>query len=204
MVDRQLRRRGIRDHEVLRAMGTVPREEFVGQPLSHDAYADHPLPIGDDQTISQPYIVGLMLQAARLRPQSRVLEIGTGSGYVAALLSVITGDVWSVERMPGLAATASERLTRLGYNDAHVVHADGTLGLPGHAPYDAIVVSAAGPLIPPTLRDQLAERARLVMPLELATGWQQLTVSWKVCGEWRVELLGGVRFVRLIGENGWR
>lgn len=204
MVEWQLQARGIRDPLVLGAMGTVPREEFVGRALRHDAYADHPLPIGDDQTISQPYVVGLMLQAAELRTADRVLEVGTGSGYVAAVLGRIAREVWSIERMPQLATTATSRLARLGHDNVHIVQADGTLGLAAHAPYDAIIVSAAGPSAPPALLDQLADGAKLVMPVEQPNGWQQLAAISQRHGKWHSDHLGSVRFVRLIGEYGWR
>lgn len=204
MLEWQLERRGIRDPEVVRAMGFVPREEFVGHALRHEAYGDHPLPIGDDQTISQPYIVGVMLQAVHLAAGDRVLEVGSGSGYVAAVLAQVVAEVWGIERMPRLAAAASARLARLGVDNAHIMEGDGTLGLASHAPYDAIVVSAAGPSLPSALLDQLADGARLVMPLEQQSGWQQLVVASRHGQKLQTERLGSVRFVRLIGEQGWR
>ncbi|AMB60293.1 hypothetical protein AWU67_02555 [Microterricola viridarii] len=211
MLEWHLARRGITDALVLGAMGSVPREEFVRAELRGQAYADHPLPIGDGQTISQPYIVALMAQAARVDAGSRVLEIGTGSGYAAAVLAAIAGEVWSIERMPRLAARAGDLLARLGYTNAHVRLADGTLGLAEHAPYDAIIVSAAGPAVPEALREQLAPTGRLVLPLEDVSGWQTLVVVHRgdpastgtAAGEWEHESLGGVRFVPLIGEQGW-
>lgn len=214
MLEWHLARRGITDPLVLGAMGSVPREEFVRPGLRNQAYADHPLPIGDGQTISQPYIVAVMLQAARVGAGSRVLEIGTGSGYVAAVLAAMAGEVWSVERVPRLAARAAELLARLGYRNAHVRLADGTLGLAEHAPYDAIIVSAAGPSIPDALREQLAPAGRLVLPVESPNGWQTLVAVHRaeeggaagavpVGDDWEVESLGGVRFVPLIGAQGW-
>ncbi|SDS33831.1 protein-L-isoaspartate(D-aspartate) O-methyltransferase [Microterricola viridarii] len=214
MLERHLARRGITDALVLDAMAAVPREEFVSPDLRADAYADHPLPIGDGQTISQPYIVALMVQAARVRAGSRVLEVGTGSGYAAAVLAAIAAEVWSIERMPLLAARAGELLARLGYDNAHVRQADGTLGLLEHAPYDAIIVSAAGPSIPDALRAQLAPAGRLVLPVESPSGWQRLLVlhrpgdagpgAGRADAGWELESLGGVRFVPLIGEQGWQ
>lgn len=204
MLEWHLERRGIRDPVVLRAMGAVPREEFVEKALRHDAYGDHPLPIGDDQTISQPYIVGVMLQAARLEAGDRVLEVGSGSGYVAAVLAQIVTEVWGIERMQRLAAAASARLARLGVDNAHIIEGDGTLGLTSHAPYDAIIVSAAGPSLPPALIDQLADGARIVMPVEQRNGWQQLMLAARRGHTLQTEPLGAVRFVRLVGEQGWR
>ncbi len=212
MLEWHLARRGITNPLVLGAMGSVPREEFVSPELRDAAYADHPLPIGDGQTISQPYIVALMIQAARVGAGSRVLEIGTGSGYAAAVLAAIVAEVWSIERMPLLAARAGQLLARLGYSNAHVREADGTLGLAEHAPYDAIIVSAAGPGIPDALKAQLAPAGRLVLPVQDAGGWQRLVVLHRAgaedsggsVGDWEAESLGGVRFVPLIGAQGWR
>ena len=203
MLEWQLARRGIRDRSVLGAMASVPREEFVRPRDIDDAYGDHPLPIGDGQTISQPYIVALMAQAAHLGPRSRVLEVGTGSGYAAAVLAAIAAEVWSVERMPGLAATASERLARLGYTNAHVLCSDGSIGLAAEAPFDAIIVSAAGPTLPAALREQLADGGRLVMPVEERRGWQELVSATRHGDDWNRESFGAVRFVPLIGEQGW-
>ena len=164
MVRRQLADRGIADRRVLAAMRSVPREEFVPADLQCRAYGDYPLSIGAGQTISQPYIVGLMTEAARLTGQSRVLEIGTGSGYHAAVLARIAREVWTMERLPDLAAQARQRLAALGFTNAFLLAGDGALGYPPAAPYDAIVVAAAAPAPPPPLLRQLPRGGRLVIP----------------------------------------
>jgi protein-L-isoaspartate(D-aspartate) O-methyltransferase len=205
MVSRQIAARGVRDRRVLEAMRTVPREAFVPERLAELAYDDTPLPIGEEQTISQPYVVALMAEALELQPGDRVLEIGAGSGYAAAVLSRIAGEVWAVERHEPLAREARERLARLGYANVHIVHGDGTLGCPEHAPYDAIVVAAGGPEIPRALLDQLAEGGRLVIPIGLDLRSQDLVrVSHRTHGEYVREDLGPVRFVPLIGAQGWK
>jgi protein-L-isoaspartate(D-aspartate) O-methyltransferase len=168
MVDLQLRARGILDERVLHAMLRVPRHEFVSEAYRTEAYDDHPLPIGDGQTISQPYIVALMLQLLELAPSDRVLEVGTGSGYVTALLSELAARVFSVERHANLAHRAREILNALGCNNVEVITADGSLGLPGYAPFDAILVSAAAPDLPRPLVDQLKEDGRVIVPVGLA------------------------------------
>ena len=165
MVRAQIAARGIRDARVLEAMRAVPREEFVPEPLREHAYDDEPLPIGDGQTISQPYIVAAMLEALGLTGRERVLEVGAGSGYAAALLGRLAREVWALELVPSLARGAAAALERAGAHNVHVSCADGTMGLPGHAPYDAILVSAAGPEIPPALVEQLAVGGRLVIPV---------------------------------------
>lgn len=196
--------RGIRDREVLRAMREVPREEFVLPELVAHAYDDCPLPIDEGQTISQPYIVAYMTEALALSPADRVLEIGTGCGYAAAVLSRIVATVYSVERLPGLAASARERLANLGFSNV-VVHAgDGTLGWPEHAPYDAIVVTAAAPRLPSPLLAQLAVGGRLVIPVGATSLHQDLVRVRRVSEkDYRHEDLCGVRFVPLIGAAGW-
>jgi protein-L-isoaspartate(D-aspartate) O-methyltransferase len=205
MVSRQIAARGVRDRRVLEAMRTVPREAFVPERLAEFAYDDTPLPIREEQTISQPYVVALMAEALELQPGDRVLEIGAGSGYAAAVLSRIAGDVWAVERHEPLAREARERLARLGYANVHIVHGDGTLGWPEHAPYDAIVVAAGGPEIPQALLDQLAEGGRLVIPIGPDVRSQNLVrVSHRTDGEYVREDLGPVRFVPLIGAQGWK
>src|SRR5688572_17015164 len=156
MVEKQLVSRGIRDRAVLAAMREVPREEFVSRALVEFAYEDSPLPIEEEQTISQPYIVALMAEALELRATDRVLEVGTGSGFAAAVLARIASEVYTIERHLSLARTAEERFRRLGHDNVHVRHGDGTLGWPEHAPYDAIAVAAAGPEVPQPLLDQLA------------------------------------------------
>ena len=203
MVERQLAGRGIRDPRVLEAMGTVPREAFVPERLAEFAYEDSPLPIEADQTISQPYIVAWMAEALELQPGERVLEIGAGSGYAAAVLSRVAGEVYTVERHGDLAERARERCRELGYHNVHVLHGDGTLGWAEHAPYDAIVVAAGGPDVPRPLLDQLAPGGRLVIPVGRDPRLQELVRVRKVNEHTERENLGGVRFVPLVGEAGW-
>src|SRR6266852_617036 len=164
MIEKQLRRRGINDAAVLAAMTAVPRHEFVAEELRSHAYDDLPLPIGGGQTISQPYIVAAMTTALHLRPTDRVLEIGTGCGYQAAVLSRLAKEVFTIERRPELASSASVKLARLGYTKAHVHCGDGTLGLAELAPFDAILVAAAAPAVPKPLLAQLAEGGRMILP----------------------------------------
>ena len=203
MVDLQLARRGISDPRVLDAFRRVPREAFLPPELAEFAYEDTPLPIGDGQTISQPYIVAVTLQALLLQGQERVLEVGTGSGYAAALLGLLAKDVYTVERIGSLADVARERLVRLGFHNVHVLHGDGTLGWADHAPYDAIAIAAGGPEVPRALREQLAPQGRLVIPV----GPEELQVLTRVTRgsgtQFREEPLADVRFVPLIGEQGW-
>ncbi|HEV7506005.1 MAG TPA: protein-L-isoaspartate(D-aspartate) O-methyltransferase [Thermoanaerobaculia bacterium] len=204
MVDRQIAGRGVRDRRVLEAMRTVPREAFVPERFAKFAYDDSPLPIAEEQTISQPYVVGLMAEALEIRPADKVLEIGAGSGYAAAVLSRLGRYVYAVERHESLAREARERLARLGYENVHVLHGDGTLGWPEHAPYDAIVVAAGGPEVPPALLDQLAEGGRLVIPIGPDPRTQELVrVRRRAEGGNVRENLGSVRFVPLIGAQGW-
>jgi protein-L-isoaspartate(D-aspartate) O-methyltransferase len=204
MVRSHIAARGVRDPAVLEAMRTVPREAFLPPELEEFAYADAPLPIERGQTISQPYIVALMAAAARIRPGDRVLEVGTGSGYAAAVLGRIAHDVYTIERHEELASMAAERLARLGFRNVSVLHADGTLGWPEHAPYDAIVVAAGGPEVPPALLDQLAPGGRLVIPVGEGRGLQRLLrVTRGADGRVHEEELGDVRFVPLIGAQGW-
>ncbi len=165
MVQQQLLSRGITDRKVLRAMELVPREKFVSADQQQLAYIDGPLPIGAGQTISQPYIVALMLSHLNISPEDTVLEIGTGSGYAAAVMSLLATHVYTIERHAELARTASERLKKLGYHNVTVIHGDGTKGLPEYAPYKAIMVSAAGKEVPPPLLEQLAPLGRLIIPL---------------------------------------
>jgi len=203
MVKFQIAARGIRDEEVLRAFREVPREEFVPEEMREFAYEDSPLPIGEEQTISQPYIVALMTEALELEPDSRVLDVGTGSGYAAAILSRVAAEVFSVERIGELARVAEKRLKRLGYGNVRVREGDGSLGWAEHAPYDAIVVAAGGPEIPKALVDQLADGGRLVIPVGATPRLQELLRVRRVGGGIEKENLGGVRFVPLIGEEGW-
>jgi protein-L-isoaspartate(D-aspartate) O-methyltransferase len=204
MVEFQLVGRGIRDPAVLAAMRTVPRERFVDDALAHRAYEDGPLPIGEGQTISQPYIVAVMTEALRLHAGDRVLEIGTGSGYAAAVLAVIAAEVYTIERIEGLATLSRRRLRELGYANVHVRHGDGSLGWPEHAPYHAIVVTAGGPDVPPSLQRQLAVGGRLVMPVGPTSRSQQLVRVVRTDQEtYEREALEDVCFVPLIGAEGW-
>jgi protein-L-isoaspartate(D-aspartate) O-methyltransferase len=204
MVEQQLVARGIVDPLVLRAMAAVPRENFISAGQAALAYRDRPLPIGEGQTISQPYIVARMTAAAGLVPTDRVLEIGTGSGYAAAVLAEIVADVYTVERLPMLAERARQRLAELGYVNVHVLTGDGTLGWPEHAPYDAIIATAGGPRAPQALLDQLALGGRLVIPLGMDPYEQRLVRIVRVSAEeYRDEPLELVAFVPLIGAHGW-
>jgi protein-L-isoaspartate(D-aspartate) O-methyltransferase len=204
MVERQLLRRGISDVLVLEAFQIVPRDEFVPAGLREFAYRDTPLPIDEGQTISQPYIVAVTVQALGLRGGERVLEVGAGSGYAAAILSRIAGEVHTVERHESLAAEARERLARLGYANAHVHHGDGSLGLPEHAPFDAIAVAAAAPEVPRALLEQLAPGGRLVIPIGTEEGRQTLMRVTRQASGFLEEALADVRFVPLVGKQGWQ
>jgi protein-L-isoaspartate(D-aspartate) O-methyltransferase len=204
MVERHLKRRGITGQPIVDAFLAVPREAFVGPGYAHLAYGDHPLPIEAGQTISQPYIVALMIQAAGIEPGDRVLEVGAGSGYAAAVISRIAANVVGIERQHDLVALARERLERLGYGNVAIVEGDGTIGWPAEAPYDAILAAASGSHVPPPLLDQLAPGGRLVMPLGNPGAVQQLVkVTRRSDGSTARENLGAVRFVPLIGEVGW-
>jgi protein-L-isoaspartate(D-aspartate) O-methyltransferase len=199
-----LRAKGISDSKVLRALREVPRHLFLPGGLAEFAYQDTPLPIGEEQTISQPYIVAWMTQAAELKPGDRVLEVGTGSGYAAAVASRIAADVYSVERHGALAESARRRLAELGYHNVHVLHGDGTGGWPEHAPFDAILVTAGGPFVPPALVDQLKPGGTLIMPVGPAEMQVLVRVRRASDGTLAAEDLGDVRFVPLIGEAGWQ
>jgi protein-L-isoaspartate(D-aspartate) O-methyltransferase len=202
MVEDQLAGRGIRDARVLEAMRAVPRHLFVPGEMRDLAYADAPRPIGQRQTISQPYIVALMTELLDLKGDEKVLEIGTGSGYQAAILGKLAKEVYSVERLPELAEKARKLLEALGYNNVHVVVADGTRGLPEHAPFDAIVVTAAAPQVPKPLLQQLADGGRLVLPVGSRDG--QILERWIRRGDqWSQERITPVAFVPLVGEHGW-
>ena len=202
MVERQIAARGIRDPKLLDALRQVPREEFVSPDYGHEAYGDHPLPIEAGQTISQPYIVALMIDAARVGVGDRVLEVGAGSGYAAAVIGRIAGQVIAIERKPELVAVARERMVRLNYANVTIVEGDGTRGWPEGAPYDAILVAAAGSQVPQPLIDQLAPGGRLVIPVGGALWAQDLVKLTKLPdGQTKRESLGGVRFVPLIGEE---
>jgi protein-L-isoaspartate(D-aspartate) O-methyltransferase len=204
MVALQIAARGVSSPLVLRAMRRVRREHYVPPGLHEVAYDDEPLPIGEGQTISQPYIVALMVEAMGLRGGERVLEIGTGSGYAAAVLGEIAAEVYTVERHEALARAARDRLTRDGYANVEVAHGDGTLGWPAAAPYDAIVVAAGGPDVPHALREQLAVGGRLVIPVGGERTLQKLKRITRLDSErFLVEDLGAVRFVPLLGAEGW-
>jgi protein-L-isoaspartate(D-aspartate) O-methyltransferase len=203
MIEEQLRRRGITDANVLAAMGRVPRERFVPPELRERAYADSALSIGASQTISQPYIVGLTTQALAVTQKHRVLEIGTGSGYQAAVLAELGAEVFTVERLQTLSLRARGVLDSLGYERIHYRVGDGTLGLPDEAPFDRIVVTAMAPGLPPSLFAQLREGGRMVIPIG-DVDRQTLELITKSSGKPVSETLCGCLFVKLIGEEGWR
>ena len=205
MVERQLRRRGITDQRILDAFLAVPREAFVGAGYAQLAYGDHPLPIEAGQTISQPYIVALMIEAAGIASGDKVLEVGSGSGYAAAVISRIAGEVIGIERQHDLVEVARERLERLGYGNVTIVEGDGTRGCPGEAPFDAILAAASGSHIPDSLVGQLKPGGSIVMPVG-SPGWVQKLVraTRREDGTLQQSDLGGVRFVPLIGEEGWK
>jgi protein-L-isoaspartate(D-aspartate) O-methyltransferase len=204
MVERQIAARGVRDPAVLAAMRKVPRELFVPPDVKGFAYEDEPLPIGEGQTISQPYIVAAMIAAVRPRAGDRALEVGTGSGYSAAVLASIAAEVYTIERLPRLADSARRRLHDLGYSNVHVRAANGTLGWPEHAPYDVIIVTASGPTVPSSLLDQLAIGGRLVMPVgDSAFAQRLIRVTRNGADDYEREDLEGVVFVPLIGKEGW-
>ncbi len=199
MVNSQLRARGISDPRVLDAMLRVPRHEFVPEPFRDEAYEDHPLPIADGQTISQPYVVAVMLEALQINSTDTVLEVGTGSGYVTALLAELAAQVFSIERHAALAASARKVLAALGYANAQVFTGDGALGLPGHAPFDAILVSAAAFHVPPALLSQLRDGGRMIIPVGPPDS-QQLQFIRMINGQPVISLRDPVRFVPLISS----
>jgi protein-L-isoaspartate(D-aspartate) O-methyltransferase len=201
MVEYQIRQRGVTDQDVLAAMERVPRHEFVPKQYQSQAYADHPLPIGHGQTISQPYIVALMTELLYLKNTDRVLEIGTGSGYQAAILAGIVSEVYTVEIVEPLAVEAQERLARLGFANVHVLHADGYFGWEEHAPYDAIIVTAAPDHIPQPLVQQLKDGAKLVVPVGPPGGYQTLWQITNEGGKIKKRNVTGVLFVPLTGEH---
>ncbi len=204
MVSRQIESRGVRSRQLLDAMRKVPREQFLPEALREFAYDDSPLPIAAEQTISQPYIVAFMIEGLALTGGETVLEIGTGSGYAAAVLAEIAGKVFTIERIEELASAARSTLAKLGYDNVEVVHGDGTLGLPAEAPFDAIVVAAGGPSVPESLKEQLRIGGHLVIPVGTYRGVQELVRVTRLSKtEFQTEDLADVRFVPLIGEEGW-
>jgi protein-L-isoaspartate(D-aspartate) O-methyltransferase len=204
MIERDIAARGIREPAILDALRQVPREAFVAPEHAHLAYGDHPLPIEAGQTISQPYIVALTIQAAAITPGNKVLDVGAGSGYAAAVISRIADRVIAVERQHELVETARQRLKRLGYDSVAIVEGDGTRGYTEEAPFDAIVVAASGSHVPKAFITQLEPGGRIVMPIGNRGRAQELVKVTKLeGGTLKQESLGGVRFVPLIGAEGW-
>jgi protein-L-isoaspartate(D-aspartate) O-methyltransferase len=203
MVDKQIRRRGIRDERVLEAMSRVPRHEFVPEELQRRAYGDEPLPIGEGQTISQPYMVAAMTGSLGLQGGERVLEVGTGCGYQAAVLSELAKEIYSVELRPELARAAGERLGRMGYANVQVHSGDGSLGWPEFAPFDAILVAAGAPAIPAPLLEQLKDGGRMVVPVG-SDAQQELMVVIRRGNDYELRRSEGCRFVPLQGAYGWK
>lgn len=204
MIKEHLIARGISDEAVLKAMGDVPREAFVMEGEERLAYEDYPLPISHGQTISQPYMVAYMTESLELSSEDTVLEIGTGSGYAAAVLSRIVKKVYSVERIAELATSARQRLIKLGYDNIEIMAGDGSLGWPEHGPYDAIVVTAGAPELPKALLQQLKVSGRLVVPVGSSQTLQMLVRARRKSGsDFTVEELCAVRFVPLYGAEGW-
>jgi len=203
MVETQIAARGVKDERVLAAMTDIPRHLFVPSTFREAAYNDSPLPIGKGQTISQPYIVGVMTELLMVKPEDRVLEIGSGSGYQAAILGKLAKSVITIERIPEVADLARENLSSVGITNVTVITGDGTIGYPGDAPYDAILITAATPSVPPPLIDQMAEGGRLVAPVG-SRDLQELVRLTRKEGRTTRELFGGVVFVPLLGEYGWQ
>ena len=202
MVDEQLAARGVTDPRVLAVLRRIPRHRFVQEALRDRAYGDHPLPIGEEQTISQPYIVGLMSSLLELTGQEKVLEVGTASGYQTAVLAELARRVCSIERLPRLAERARATLEGLGYDNVWVRVGNGTLGWPDQAPFDRIIVTAGGPAVPPPLVQQLAEGGRMALPVGSADN-QVLTIVENVGGEIRQRTHGECKFVKLVGKYAW-
>lgn len=200
MVEVQLVGRGIKDRDVLNAMGKIPRHLFVGESVKKKAYRDHPLPIGEGQTISQPYVVALMTELLDLKSSDRVLEIGTGSGYQAAVLAELVKEVYSIEIRERLSEQAELLLNSLGYKNVRTKYADGYFGWEEHAPFDAIIITASANHIPPPLIKQLKNGGRLIIPLGSTLYFQTLTIVTKTGDDLAVEQMGGVRFVPMVGK----
>jgi protein-L-isoaspartate(D-aspartate) O-methyltransferase len=200
MVRDQITMRGVKDTRALDAMSRIPRHLFVKESLRHKAYSDHPLPIGEGQTISQPYIVALMTEALKLKSSDRVLEIGTGSGYQTAVLAEIAQEVYSIEIRKNLVQKASALLKRLGYKNIRTKYGDGYYGWEEHAPFDAIIVTASANHIPPPLITQLNESGKLIIPLGSTLYFQTLTLATKKSGQLEIEQMGGVAFVPMVGK----
>lgn len=203
MVKSQIAARGVKDPATLSSMLEVPREIFVPDALNHAAYDDGPLPIGYGQTISQPYIVALMIASAKLNSTDTVLEIGTGSGYAAAVLSRVVSQVYTIERIPELAAQAQRRFQQLNYTNINVKVGDGSLGWPEVSPFDAIIVTAGAPVIPESFYNQLKDNGRVIIPIGDALSQQLLRLHKQPKGQFMREILEFVRFVPLIGKQGW-
>ncbi len=204
MVDTQIIARGIKDQRVIEAMRKVPRHLFLDEALWPQAYEDHPLPIGEKQTISQPYIVALMTEALKLKGNEKVLEIGSGSGYQTAILAELAEQVYTIERIPTIAKQARKIFDKLHYNNIVLTIADGSSGWKDHSPYDGIIVTAASPSTPKPLLEQLAIGGRFVIPIGTEAG-QELMVYEKIAeNEFKQEDHGGCRFVKLVGEYGWK
>ena len=204
MVVNQIAARGVRSENILNAMREVPRELFVPNKLAEFAYENSPLSIAAGQTISQPYIVALMIEALGLRGEAKVLEIGAGSGYAAAVLGEIAGEVYTIETIEELAKSAASILAELGYDNVQVLHGDGTLGWEEHAPYDGIVVTAGGPEVPESLKQQLKIGGRMIIPIGESRNFQELTRVTRVSeARFKSEVLADVRFVPLVGAQGW-
>jgi protein-L-isoaspartate(D-aspartate) O-methyltransferase len=201
MVEKDIKGRGLKDKRVLDVMAKVPRHLFVGEPQRDKVYADHPLPIGEGQTISQPYVVALMTEALKLNPADRVLEIGTGSAYQASILAEIAKEVFTIEIRKPLADMAATRLKNLGYTNVKVKLGDGYFGWEEFAPFDAIMITAAANHIPPPLIKQLKEGGRLIIPLGSTTFHQTLTLAIKEKGDLTLKQMGAVAFVPMVGET---
>lgn len=204
MVDTQLIPRGIRDKRVIDAMRKVPRHLFLDEALWPQAYEDHPLPIGEKQTISQPYIVALMTQLLQLTGREKVLEIGSGSGYQTAVLAELAEQVYTIERLPAIAKRARKIFDVLKYKNVIITIGDGTLGWKEHSPYDGIIVTAAAPIAPQPLLEQLSAMGRLVIPIGNEFSQDLIVYTREGAGSYSEENHGGCRFVKLIGERGWR